>query len=295
MALDGQTLQQAMQPNSLSRDTADRYARIFTPVMLDGGLDVREECACFFAQLGHESLGLTVREEFASGSAYEGRSDLGNTQRGDGVRFKGRGFIQITGRYNYRRAGQAIHEDLEGNPERAEQPEIAAKVAVWYWNSRNLSSYARGGVTAGEFRAVTRAINGGYYGLADRLARWRRIRALGDAIIPAQPVTLTDHQELLLKRLDNHVRRLIGLKHDKIHAIAEHYSEQARIKAALDSQLQRSREEAGKAPEGSDRRQFLRARADRIDHKVTAIRTPLREHEARIREAVRKHEESKNG
>lgn len=56
--------------------------------------------AHLLAQLGHESLSLTYTEEIATGAAYEGRKDLGNTEKGDGIRFKGRGLIQLTGRKN---------------------------------------------------------------------------------------------------------------------------------------------------------------------------------------------------
>merc|ERR1719192_2585520 len=95
-------------------------------------------------------------EEYASGEAYEGRTDLGNIYPGDGVRYKGRGFIQITGRYNYRTYGGYIGVDLENNPLRAEEPDIAAQVAIQYWNRRvkpRVSNFA-------DTRAVTRLING---------------------------------------------------------------------------------------------------------------------------------------
>jgi hypothetical protein len=72
--------------------------------VLGGVTDESQRChviAAFVAQVSHESGGLLYFEELASGAAYEGRSNLGNTQTGDGKRFKGRGPIQLTGRYNY--------------------------------------------------------------------------------------------------------------------------------------------------------------------------------------------------
>ncbi len=70
--------------------------------MNENGINTPLRRVHFFAQIGHESKELIYSEEIASGRAYEGRFDLGNTQPGDGVRFKGRGLIQITGRANSR-------------------------------------------------------------------------------------------------------------------------------------------------------------------------------------------------
>jgi len=104
-------------------------------------------------------------EEYASGAAYEGRADLGNTQSGDGVRFKGRGFIQLTGRANYRLYGGKIGQPLEANPTLASNPEIAAQVAIKYWQgivAPRVSDFA-------DTTKVTKLINGGTNGLDDRL------------------------------------------------------------------------------------------------------------------------------
>ena len=83
-------------------DTAAKF-NITTPLRL----------AHFLAQCAHESGNFKFITEFASGSAYEGRKDLGNTQPGDGVRFKGRGFIQLTGRANYSKFSTFCNEDCE--------------------------------------------------------------------------------------------------------------------------------------------------------------------------------------
>lgn len=87
----------------------------------------------YLAQLGHESAGFATLEEYASGSAYEGRKDLGNTEPGDGVRYKGRGVIQLTGRANYRRYGALLGVDLEKHPEQAATARLAFKIAGMYW------------------------------------------------------------------------------------------------------------------------------------------------------------------
>lgn len=106
--------------------------------------------------------------EYGSGEEYEGRTDLGNTEPGDGPRYKGRGYIQITGRYNYRTYGGYIGEDLEGSPTLAEQPKIAAQVALQYWNRivrPSVSDFT-------DTTKVTKLINGGTNGLADRKAKF---------------------------------------------------------------------------------------------------------------------------
>lgn len=129
-------------------------------------IDTPLRIAHFLAQLAHESDGFSTCEEYASGAAYEGRRDLGNTEAGDGRRFKGRGLIQLTGRANYRKYGQAIGIDLVGNPERAAEPELSLKLACEYWTR------TRGGLNRfadrDDLYSITRAINGGTNGLEDR-------------------------------------------------------------------------------------------------------------------------------
>lgn len=126
--------------------------------------------AYFLAQVGHESMGLTRTEELSSGRAYEGRRDLGNTRRGDGVRFKGRGLLQITGRANYKSTGRALGLDLIANPQILETPRVAARSAGHFWHSRGLNELA----DRGAFKRITKRINGGYTGLSDRLNHLKR-------------------------------------------------------------------------------------------------------------------------
>lgn len=116
------------------------------------------------AQFLHESGGFQFKRELASGQAYEGRLDLGNTQPGDGRRFRGRGWIQITGRANYKRFGKVLGINLEANPELAETDENAARIACAYWNDRDLNKFA----DRDDILTITRRINGGTNGLADR-------------------------------------------------------------------------------------------------------------------------------
>jgi putative chitinase len=124
----------------------------------------------FLAQIGHESGQLRYVEEIASGQAYEGRKDLGNTSQGDGVKYKGRGLIQLTGRRNYTLAGLALDLPLLERPELLLQPENACRVSGWFWSNNNLNSLA----DLGLFKEITKRINGGYNGYADRYKLYQR-------------------------------------------------------------------------------------------------------------------------
>ena len=123
--------------------------------------------AHFLSQIGHESGALRLTEELATGDAYENRNDLGNTQPGDGPRFKGRGLIQLTGRTNYERYGEAKARNfIDGrNGEAiATEPELAFDVACWFWKTHGLNELA----DQDDVVAVTRRVNGGLNGLSDR-------------------------------------------------------------------------------------------------------------------------------
>jgi predicted chitinase len=137
------------------------------------------ELAQFLAQMEHESWDFQKMVEVPTGKNYFRKYDikhapqqarsLGNIRPGDGERYKGRGYIQLTGRSNYKMAGDAIGLDLINQPHLAARPDIAAKIAVWYWTSR-----VQPGVT--DFtntRAVTQRINPGLRGLADRDANFK--------------------------------------------------------------------------------------------------------------------------
>ena len=126
--------------------------------------------ASFLAQVGHESGQLRYHEEIASGAAYEGRVNLGNTRPGDGKRFKGRGLIQITGRFNYEEISKDLGIDFLNNPTRLSDPEFAVMSAFWFWNRHSLNRYA----DINDFERLTKKINGGLNGYHDRLELYRR-------------------------------------------------------------------------------------------------------------------------
>ena len=171
-----------MDAEQLAASTGSTVARArfwlkpITDAMTEFAINTPARQAAFLAQIGHESGGLMYTRELWGPTPaqvrYEGRKDLGNTQPGDGSKYRGRGFLQITGRTNYAAAGKALHLDLIDHPEILEDPEMVAVSAAWWWKSHGLNELA----DAGDFQRITRVINGGTNGLADRLARWGRAK-----------------------------------------------------------------------------------------------------------------------
>jgi putative chitinase len=150
----------------------------FTPLkgsLIQHGITSDLQVAHFIAQIGHESASFLYSEEIASGAAYEGRKDLGNTKKGDGVRYKGRGLIQITGRANYTAYSDYAGKDYVSQPELlAQDPAVAVDSACWFWISRKIGPLA----DADDVKAVTKRINGGFNGLDDRIQNLKRVKAL---------------------------------------------------------------------------------------------------------------------
>ena len=166
----------------------------------------------FLAQLGHESNGLTHREENLNYSAtrlmeiwpsrfptlaiaqkydrdpeklanfvYGGR--MGNVDPGDGYKYRGRGYIQLTGRETYREIGKVAGLDLEGSPELAAKPENAIRIACAFWTWKKINPSC----DVGDFTAVTKRINGGTNGLTDRLEWLSKVQA----VVKVAPASLT--------------------------------------------------------------------------------------------------------
>lgn len=192
------TPQQLLQILPNARHVAGVFVPAFNAAMARYRIDSSVRLAAFLAQIGHESAQLTRLVENLNYSAkglmttwparfdaalaaqyarqperiaaavYNGR--MGNTTPGDGWRYRGRGLIQVTGKTNYQKCGEALGLDLIAHPELLEQPEQAAMSAAWFWASNSLSSLA----DAGSFEAITRKINGGLNGQTDRLALYRR-------------------------------------------------------------------------------------------------------------------------
>lgn len=163
-----------MTPQILSVCTGARIDRATKALdglvfaMSEYGIDTPARKAAFLANVGHESGGLHYLTEIwgptETQKRYEGRADLGNTQIGDGFKFRGRAWFQLTGRNNYRRMRNRLHErygddvpDFETNPDAMADPKWAALSAADYWDDHQLNTYA----DAMNFQAVCGIINTG--------------------------------------------------------------------------------------------------------------------------------------
>ena len=156
--------QEATQPR------LDLYLPLLQETMAKYEIDTPQRIRMFLAQVGHESGQLRYTEEIALGTAYEGRLDLGNNVPGDGMKYKGRGLIQLTGKKNYALAALALDQPLLEHPELLAQPSLACQSAGWYWKNNNLNTLCDMGL----FETLTRRINGGLNGYADRYKLFQR-------------------------------------------------------------------------------------------------------------------------
>lgn len=162
----------AIMPFSEGR--IDTYAEFLNMAMEEFEINTMNRVAFFLAQLAHESGELRYVEEIASGKAYENRLDLGNDQEGDGVKYKGHGLIQITGKANHFACADYFGVDKQVICEWLMFPKGACMSAGWFWNSRNLNAVA----DKDDFELCTRRINGGLNGFDARKEYLRRARAV---------------------------------------------------------------------------------------------------------------------
>ena len=161
---------------------AGQVAGVFVPVLNTAMVRYQivglKREAAFIAQVGRESGQLRYVRELGNDqylSKYDTGSlakRLGNTPEadGDGQKYRGRGLIQITGLANYAECGEALGIDLINHPELLEKPQHACMSAAWFWASRGLNTLA----DAGKFDTITRRINGGQNGAADRRVLYAR-------------------------------------------------------------------------------------------------------------------------
>ena len=166
-------------------------------------IDTPKRQAAFIGQCGHESNNFRTLEENLHYSAnalmrvwpsrfpdndvaekyankpekiankvYAGR--MGNIEDGDGWKYHGRGLIQLTGKDNYSRCGEALDIDLVNNPDLLLEPEFAAASAGWFWRKHGLNQLS----DLGDWIAITKRINGGIHGIDDRVARTNKALAV---------------------------------------------------------------------------------------------------------------------
>ena len=144
----------------------------FAPILDQYDINTRLRIAHFMGQVTHECAGFRTTEEFASGVAYNGRKDLGNTKPGDGPRYKGRGLLQLTGRFNYRKMGEKLGLPLEDEPLLAADPLTSLRIACEYWADRKINRHC----DADDLLHVTKRVNGGTNGLEDRRNYYRKAK-----------------------------------------------------------------------------------------------------------------------
>lgn len=147
----------------------DRYLSPLNTVMSKYEINTLLRQSAFLAQVGHESGGLIYKKELASGKAYDtGKlaKALGNTPEadGDGQKYKGRGFIQITGHDNYLVFAHDFAFTMEEAISYLESDLGACMSAGWFWNKKKLNLFA----DDGDLITITRKINGGLNGYDDR-------------------------------------------------------------------------------------------------------------------------------
>ncbi len=148
--------------------------------MKEADINTPLRTSMFVAQVLFETGGLKwfvelgTREYFVR---YKGRTDLGNTEKGDEYKFRGRGLLQITGRFNYGEAGEALGLDLISFPDLAAELIPGARIAGWFWKKYHLNFPS----DTRDIKKVTRVINGGYNGLQERINWYKKAREVLEA------------------------------------------------------------------------------------------------------------------
>ena len=243
-----------------------------TAAVNEFGIDQPARTAAFLAQLAHESAQFRFMEEIWGPTAAQRRyeppgklaGDLGNTDAGDGRRFKGRGPIQITGRANYRRFGDLLGLDLVSGPEQAALPDVAFRIAGLYWSKKGLNELADR-VTAEAFREITRRINGGFNGLAERERFYETAKAVLSVVGPGG-VSFDIEEEL-----------------DTVEPVFERGLEGMRVEAAAAPPRRKTAKRKGpkRVAKKADRKKTASKRSARRVAKKRAVKKTVRKGRAR--------------
>lgn len=180
------TTQQVADSIGASTARVNKYWPLIVDALIRAGIDSPAVEQAVIATVGTEVPNLALVAEYGGPGDFNNREPgtklgdaLGNTAIGDGYRYRGRGWLQLTGRGNYRAAGAAVGQPLENSPEMALDAPVAADVLAWYFRTRGVAAAAE----RGDWRAVRRLVNGGYNG-------WDRFTAvLGKLGIDASGTT----------------------------------------------------------------------------------------------------------
>jgi len=197
-----------MDINKLKGHIPDGVIAQIPSVMSTFKIDTALRLSHFLAQCGHESAGFKAIQENLNYGAkgllgifkkyfpteakalqyerkpekianlvYGSRMGNGDEASGDGYKFRGRGYIQLTGKNNYVAFGKAINEDIAANPDL-----VATKYpllsAAWFWSSNSLNALADEGADDSSVTAITKRVNGGTIGLPDRIKHFKEYYAL---------------------------------------------------------------------------------------------------------------------
>lgn len=160
----------------------DEFVASFNMWAIPFGIDNNRRIVHYLAQVFHESGALRYVEELASGAAYENRKDLGNVKPGDGKLFKGRGYIQLTGRANYEKfnAHDLCTADVVANPAAVAEFPLNQIASMWFWQRNGLNELADqddGGMIGEDIvTRITKKVNGGQNGLSQRKFYYRRFK-----------------------------------------------------------------------------------------------------------------------
>lgn len=184
-------------------DRATEWLPLIEAAMLEFGIDTRLRQSMFLAQIAHESGSLHYTAELwgptEAQRRYEGRKDLGNVIAGDGFKYRGRGLIQTTGRYNYAQTAKALGIDCINNPELLSEHANASRSAAWWWQSRSLNRFA----DAGDILGCTKVINGGTNGLEQRKKLYlSALKSIPEIVVEAVEAVIETVPEVVVEAVE---------------------------------------------------------------------------------------------
>jgi putative chitinase len=178
MPITSDQLQEIIKPVNINTGMLNQITNSLNQTFDGYEINTNLRMCHFLAQVLHESGTFRYTEEIwgptVTQQKYEGRADLGNDSPGDGFKYRGRGWIQLTGKANYKLASAELNQDFVNNPDLLQQYPGAALIAGWYWKNHNLNSLADND----DILDITRKINGGTNGLAERQGWLSRAKAV---------------------------------------------------------------------------------------------------------------------